>query len=115
MTILCILMIFVLILGVREIRKDREQIKAIFLDCDTAEELIRWRMANPDLYIGDVPQAGEIVLRRIAAYRRLLETHSYIKDNGHLKFLESLLSEREPPPPWDNHDPAPNPVLQSRA
>ncbi len=112
---LLIVVVLLLILLVSNISKGRRQLEALIAHCDTANELVGWCMANPDLYIWDVPHAGEIVLRRIAAYRRFIETHPFIKDNGHLSFLESLLSQHEPPPPWGDYVPDPDPVLRSGA
>jgi len=98
--------IFWLIVGVglalwaiRDLRRSNAALKALFADCDASEALFNWRLANPDYYIGDWPYARELVMRRIAAYRHFLETHSFVEDRGFTEYLFSLLDEHGPPPP----------------
>ena len=53
--------------------------KVLFADCDASEALTNWRIANPDLHIGDVPHARQLVLNRIVAYERLCKVCLFVK------------------------------------
>ncbi|MBI2049048.1 MAG: hypothetical protein HYT29_01240 [Parcubacteria group bacterium] len=105
--VLSVLCFDVVALGYRAYKKEKAAEKALFDDCDASEALTDWRIANPNLYIGEVPYAQELVRRRIMTHFRLLETHPYIKrDDEFIRFLYSLLTERRPPPP-DTRKPRP--------
>ena len=97
------------------IRKVKEQLATTIADCEAGEVLMNWRIANPDLYIGDVAYARWLVLRKIATYRRFLEAHPYIKDKGNTDFLYSLLDEYGPPPPSNENEPEPIQPVPTRA
>lgn len=74
--------------------------KALSEDCKTFEELMSWRLANPELCIGDISYARNLVLKRIAAYEHFVKVCSFVKrDEEHVKFLYSLLDEHGGEPP----------------
>ncbi len=80
-------------------KKDCFAFQALLEEIDTSRSLLRWRLANPDLYIGDTAYTRELVLRRIQARKRFLEAHPFINDDGFLNFLLTLLDEHGPEPP----------------
>ncbi len=87
--------------------KSKREKEVIAEEVNTFEALINWRLANPNLYIGDVPYARCLVLRRIEAWRKYLSIFSFLKDDGFIDFLYGLLDEHGPGPPSKSF-----PVLQ---
>lgn len=92
-----LIIIFVLYLNYlrRELKKSEKAYDALFADCDAGDALVNWRLANPDIPVYKSTYARWLVMTRIKTYKSFLETHPYIKDNGFLDFLYSLL---DPPP-----------------
>lgn len=82
-----------------ELKKSKLSLEATVADCDANKDLMNWKWANPGIGIGDSDYARSLVRRCIATWREFLETHPYIKDNGRMAFLYSLLDQHGSPPP----------------
>ncbi|OGZ16479.1 MAG: hypothetical protein A3G11_02830 [Candidatus Lloydbacteria bacterium RIFCSPLOWO2_12_FULL_51_9] len=91
-------------------RRGMKELRATEEDCAASEAFWKWRIANPELHIGDIPCARKLVLRRIETYIHFMETHPYLKDNGFIAHLHSLLSDRGPPPPQKRRRPPRKPL-----
>src|SRR3989344_4588219 len=77
-----------------------QECKAVVVDCGAAAALANWIIANPDLHIGDIPHARQLVLNRIAAQQRLCEICLFVKkDEAFIAYLYSLLDDHGPPGP----------------
>ncbi len=84
-----------------------DALKALKADCDIDARLTEWRLANPGVAIGKSPAGRQLVLERLAAWRRFLRYHPFITDEGFTEFLLNLLNDRGPenPPSKRRHHP----------
>jgi hypothetical protein len=74
-----------------EMLKAQKGLDATHEDCDSFEPLLEWRDAHPDEEISSDPYAQALLVRRIEAHQRFLETHPFVHDNGHIEALRSHL------------------------
>lgn len=65
---------------------------------DALLALENWRTANPELYIGDVEYARNLIFRCIEAHFKILEISINYHDNT-LTLMCALLAEHGPEPP----------------
>jgi hypothetical protein len=66
------------------------------------KELTNWQLANPGLYIGNVPYAEALVHKCIKASEKYLRMYHYLPDPGHIDYLQSLLDDHGPEPPGES-------------
>lgn len=65
----------------------------------TLGALLIWREANPGLFMGDWPEARQLIAEHIKIRERLFEYVPFLNDNGRIELLLSLLDEKGPNPP----------------
>ncbi len=78
----------------------KREVFARYAEMKAADELMDWINANPNLYIGDVQYARDLVMKQIHAYEYFLKCSTCVKrDDAFIEFLYSLLDQHAPPPP----------------
>jgi hypothetical protein len=65
----------------------------------TLEALLIWRETNPDLSMGDWPEARQLILEHIKIREELFKHVPFLTDDGCIELLLSLLDEKGPNPP----------------
>ena len=85
-------LVFLVVLDRYFKRKGEVEFEALNDDCDAFWRIIRWWEQNPKKEIGKHPGGVALIQEAIAARKRFLATHPFVKDEGSVERLYALLN-----------------------